>query len=65
MNYVAILHGIVQTSILYVCVRIHTRDRLVDDPVTHGGELRAVPADAEAIVPFIRHPEVTGTRKWY
>ncbi len=48
-----------------VCVRVcvHTRDGLIDDSVTQSGELRAIPADAEAIIPFIRHYEVTGSRK--
>ncbi len=50
-----------------LCVRVcvHTRDGLIDDSVTQSGELRAIPADAEAIIPFIRHYEVTGSRKWH
>lgn len=36
---------------LKLCV--FTRDRLVDDSVSHGGRGRCVPGDSEAVVPFL------------
>lgn len=48
-----------------VSMEIRTRNRLIDDPVAHGGWGRSVPAEAEAVVPFLRHPQVAGCSQWY
>lgn len=45
---------------------VFTRDRLVDDSVSHGGRGRCVPGDAEAVVPFLRDFQVlrSNERHW-